>query len=190
MLGGSFNPAHAGHLHISELALKRLRLDRVVWLVSPQNPLKEEAGMAPFADRLASAQAIVRQHPRIVVSDFEQRIQTRYTADTLAQLTGRFRGVRFVWIMGADNLIQFDRWQRWREIAGMVPFAVLARPGYMVDSTGSKAAQALRRYRLAEGDAGILATKAPPAWVLLHGPMNSLSSTAIRAGLAGTRPNG
>ncbi len=182
VLGGSFNPAHAGHLHISDLALKRLRLDQIVWLVSPQNPLKEETGMAPFATRFAGARAIVKQHPRIAVSDFEQRIHTRYTADTLTQLTSRFRGVRFVWIMGADNLIQFDRWQRWRDIAAMVPFAVLARPGYMIDSAGAKAAQALRRYHLSEGDAAVLAASAPPAWVLLHSPMNPLSSTAIRAG--------
>ena len=189
MLGGSFNPAHQGHLHISTLALKRLRLDRVVWLVSPQNPLKAESGMAPFAERFASAQAVVKQHPRIVVSDFEQRIQTRYTADTLVQLTTRFSGTRFVWIMGADNLIQFDRWQRWQEIARMVPLAILARPGYMIDSSGAKAAQVLGRYRLAESDAAVLAMMKPPAWVLLHGPMNHLSSTAIRAGLAGNPPS-
>ncbi len=127
LLGGSFNPAHEGHLHITKMCLKALGLDRVWWLVSPGNPLKPVKGMAPFAERLASAEAMARD-PRIVVSDIETRLGTRYTADTLAALTGRFPEIRFVWLMGADNMLQFPKWRNWREIAETVPIAVYPVP--------------------------------------------------------------
>ncbi|MEQ8827725.1 MAG: nicotinate-nucleotide adenylyltransferase, partial [Parvibaculum sp.] len=129
LLGGSFNPAHEGHLHITKMCLKALGLDRVWWLVSPGNPLKPVKGMAPFAERLASAEAMARD-PRIVVSDIETRLGTRYTADTLAALTGRFPEIRFVWLMGADNLRQLPGWDRWTEMMALVPVAVFDREPY------------------------------------------------------------
>jgi nicotinate-nucleotide adenylyltransferase len=145
LLGGSFNPAHGGHRHISLETLRRLKLDAIWWLVSPQNPLKPAAGMAPFASRLASARAVAR-HPRIRVTDIEARLETQLTVDTIAGLRALHPAVRFVWIMGADNLLQFHRWAAWREIARAVPIVVAARPGY------SHAARApamgwLRRWR-------------------------------------------
>ena len=127
LLGGSFDPAHAGHLHISEMALRRFRLDRVWWLVSPGNPLKPH-GPAPLAERIAAARRIA-DDPRIVVTGIEARLGTRWTADTIAALKARFPGVRFGWLMGSDNLVQFSRWDRWRGIAAQVPIGVIARPG-------------------------------------------------------------
>ena len=138
LLGGSFDPAHAGHLHISEMALRRFRLDRVWWLVSPGNPLKPH-GPAPLAERIAAARRIA-DDPRIVVTGIEARLGTRWTADTIAALKARFPGVRFVWLMGSDNLVQFSRWDRWRGIAAQVPIGVIARPA-------SSSARAMRTVR-------------------------------------------
>ena len=139
LLGGSFNPAHEGHLHASDLALKTLGLDYVWWLVSPQNPLKPERGMADFAARLAGAKAFAR-NPRIVVTGIEAELGTRYTIDTLHTLERRFPQLRFVWLMGSDNLVQFPRWRNWRAIFAAVPIAVIARPGSALAARRAKAA--------------------------------------------------
>jgi len=180
LMGGSFNPAHGGHLNLSLAALKRLSLDRVWWLVSPQNPLKPDDGMAPFADRLASAEALAR-HPRIDVSDIEARLGTRYTADTLAALVARYPAHDFVWLMGADNLIQIPAWDRWSRIFHTVPVAVFARPSYSLRALAGPAARRFRRHRLPEGKAGQLAGLRPPAWVFCHMRLDPTSASALRA---------
>lgn len=177
LLGGSFDPAHEGHAHITREALKRLRLDRVWWLVSPGNPLKAR-GPAPLSARMAAARAVM-DHPRVVVTDIEARLGTRYTAATLAALRARWPGVRFVWLMGADNLAGFHRWQRWDEIAARVPIAVFARPGVGVRALSGKAVRRLGRWRWRE-PAG-LAMAPPPAWTFLQVPLRDISSTRLRA---------
>lgn len=179
LLGGSFNPAHEGHREISLQALARLGLDEVWWLVSPQNPLKPVAGMAPFARRLAEARAIAR-HPRIRVTDLEARLGTRHTAATLRRLTRRFPGHRFVWLMGADNLVQIDRWRAWQQIFHLVPVAVWARPSYCFRALAAKAARRFAGARLQENAGRLLPATDPPAWVFVHGRLNPLSATAIR----------
>lgn len=179
LLGGSFDPAHAGHVHITRAALKRLALDRVWWLVSPGNPLKRH-GPAPLAARLSAARAIMR-HPRVCITDIEARMGTRFTAETLARLQARHPGVRFVWLMGADNLAQFHRWERWEEIAARVPVAVFARPGAGAALSG-KAARRLGGFRVPEAAAAGLARRPPPAWAFLQVPLCDLSSTRLRAG--------
>lgn len=182
LLGGSFNPAHDGHRHIAELALRRLGLDEVWLLVSPQNPLKPQAGMAPMAVRLASAAAVAADHPRIRASAIEQSLGTRYTADTLARLRVRFPAARFVWLMGADNLIQIACWARWRQIFQTVPVAILARPPYSQKALAAKAARRLAGFRVRDRDARGLSTVVPPAWIYLHTRLHPASATAIRAG--------
>jgi nicotinate-nucleotide adenylyltransferase len=176
LLGGSFDPAHAGHVHITREAMKRFRLDAVWWLVSPGNPLKAE-GPAPMAARIARARAEMAD-PRVVVTDIEARLGTRYTAETLERLIAIYPGVRFVWLMGADNLAQFHRWDRWREIMAMVPVGVLARPGYGVRARTSAAARAYRACQVAPD---VLGHAMPPAWAFVNMPMVNLSSSAIRA---------
>lgn len=185
LLGGSFDPAHAAHVHISAMALRRFRLDRVWWLVSPGNPLKVH-GPAPIDQRIARARAILTD-PRIIVTDIESRLGTRLTADTLAQLQARWPGVRFVWLMGSDNMVQFARWDRWREIAARVPIGVIARPGSRLPARFSRAAAALSRFRLPEEMAGQLALCTPPAWTLINVPMMPHSSSAIRARISADR---
>jgi nicotinate-nucleotide adenylyltransferase len=180
LLGGSFNPAHEGHRHISLLALQRLRLDAVWWLVSPQNPLKPEIGMATFENRFEMAKQVAR-HPRIKVSDFERKLGTRYTVDTLRMLSRRRRQDRFVWIIGADNLMQMPRWHRWTALFEMVPVAVLARPTYSPRSLSGAAAHRFRRNRLPDRMAGLLVDQKPPAWVFLHTPLHNASATQIRS---------
>lgn len=180
LLGGSFDPAHAGHAHITREALKRFGLDRVWWLVSPGNPLKPE-GPAPLAQRMAAARALMR-HPRVTVSDIEARLGTRYTAETLGALRARYPGVRFVWLMGADNLAQFHRWERWQEIAESVPVGVIARPGSRASARMAKAAGRYWRWRLPQEASRLLPRMAPPAWCFVNVPMSGLSSSAIRAG--------
>ena len=179
ILGGSFNPAHAGHLEISRTALRRLGLDQVWWLVSPQNPLKPAAGMAPLADRLKSARTLAKD-PRIRVTSLEQELRTYFTADTLAALRRRFPRTRFVWLMGADNLADISRWERWTQIFKGMPVAVLARPSYSVKSLAMKAARRFGKFRLPERAARKLAERRPPAWVFVAGRLNPLSATAIR----------
>jgi nicotinate-nucleotide adenylyltransferase len=178
LLGGSFDPAHVGHVHITREALKRFGLDRVWWLVSPGNPLKPRPP-APLADRMARARAMMR-HPRVSVTDLESRLGTRATFDTLSALRRRYPGVCFVWLMGADNLAQFHRWGRWREIMGTVPVGVLARPGTGEERL-SPAARAYAGARLRDGDAGVLGRQAAPAWCFVTLPMVDVSSSAIRA---------
>ena len=180
LLGGSFNPAHAGHLHVARAARRRLALDQVWLLVSPGNPLKPARGMASPAARLASARAIADGR-RIVATDIESRLGTHYTADTLRLLHTRFPRVAFVWLMGADNLAQFPRWRHWRRIAGTTPIAVLPRPGYVAGALAGRAAQMLRKRRLAAHEATALAGAPPPAWLFLPAAQHAASASAIRA---------
>lgn len=178
LLGGSFDPAHPGHAHITREALKRFGLDRVWWLVSPGNPLKSR-GPAPLATRMAAARKVM-DHPRVTVTDIEARIGTRYTAETLARLQAIYPGARFVWLMGADNLAQFHRWQDWEEIMHRVPVGVLARPGDRIAARMSKAARIYRDARLHGQAAAQLGRAVAPAWTFLNMPMTPESSTAIR----------
>jgi nicotinate-nucleotide adenylyltransferase len=179
LFGGSFNPPHAAHRLVALTALKRLGLDAVWWLVTPGNPLKAHSGLAPLAERVAAARALAR-HPAIKVTDIEARLGTRFTFDTIAALKARCPGVRFVWIMGADNLSQFHLWQNWRGIADLVPLAVVDRPGASLRAAGGVTATALARYRLDETDGRRLTMAKPPAWIFLHGLKSPLSSTALR----------
>jgi nicotinate-nucleotide adenylyltransferase len=183
LLGGSFNPAHDGHLHVSEVALKRLGLDHVWWLVTPQNPLKPAVGMAPQRERLAFAADKFEQHPRIVVVDVETALGTRYTIDTLAALKRRFPQVHFVWLMGTDNLKGFRRWKRWAEIAARVPIAVVMRPGTILAPLQAKAMQRFACARRDRASLSQLALAKPPCLVVLDGPRSTASATAIRQGL-------
>ena len=178
LLGGSFDPPHAGHVHLTREALKRLRLDQVWWLVSPGNPLKPNPP-APLPERMAAARAIMR-HPRVKITDLEAGFGTRATADTLRELQKAYPLVRFVWLMGADNLASFHTWERWPEIMARVPVAVLARPGQRMRALNSPAAQRFRREQVPAGDAEILGRLPPPAWLYLDMPMRHESSTALR----------
>ncbi len=184
LFGGSFNPPHEGHLLASHLALTRLGLDRVWWLATPGNPLKSPADLAALRARLEAARALVHD-PRIAVTGFESEIGSAFTADTLRYLKRRAAGARFVWIMGADNLGQFHRWRDWREIAALAPMLVVDRPGASFAALSSRAAVALARWRRPERDAGRLAFMEPPAWIFLHGPRSSVSSTALRGRTGG-----
>ncbi|RMA41277.1 nicotinate-nucleotide adenylyltransferase [Rhodophyticola porphyridii] len=179
LFGGSFDPPHAGHVHVSREALKRFELDRVWWLVSPGNPLKAE-GPARLDRRMAAARALVR-HPRVEVTDIEARLGTRYTGATLERMFALYPGVRFVWLMGADNLASFHRWQRWEWIMRNVPVGVMARPGQRISARTSKAAQVFRRHKLPAAAASRLAMSDPPAWCFLNVPMLDVSSSEIRA---------
>ena len=179
LFGGTFDPPHDAHLGACLLAMKRLSLDRVWWLVTPGNPLKDTRGLAPLEQRIVAAQALAR-HPRIDVTGIEAQIGTRYTYETIAYLRHHCPGVRFVWIMGADNLRSFHRWQKWRGIAGLVTIAVVDRLGPSLYATASAAGQALARARIPEAQAASLADRRPPAWVYLHGLKSPLSSTALR----------
>ncbi len=179
LLGGSFNPAHAGHLHISREALKRLDLDEVWWLVSPQNPLKPRCGMAPLEERLAGARAMARDR-RIRATALETLLGTQRTADSLQQICLRFPGRHFVWLMGADNMIQVSRWQHWQQIFHQLPVAVLARPSYSIKASTSKAAVRFRKGRLSGSRARGLALWPTPAWALFRIRLSTLSATGLR----------
>jgi nicotinate-nucleotide adenylyltransferase len=179
LLGGSFNPPHLAHRTISLFAIKRLKLDRVWWLVSPGNPLKDRDALHDLDERAEAARKMA-DDPRIDISCLESVIGTRYTVDTITYLRRRASGLRFVWIMGADNLAQFHRWQNWRRIAAEVPIAVIDRPPQSFRALAAPAAQALARYRLPENQAGRLADQHAPAWVFLTGMKLSLSSTGLR----------
>jgi nicotinate-nucleotide adenylyltransferase len=180
LFGGTFDPPHQAHLGASLLALNRLKLDRVWWLVTPGNPLKNTSDLGPLIERLTAARALTH-HPRIDVTGLEAVIKTRYTYDTILWLKARCPRVRFVWIMGADNLRSFHRWQRWRGIAKLVPFVVIDRLGPSLYAGASPAAQALRHARIPEHAAASLPYRKPPAWTFLHGLKSPLSSTALRA---------
>ena len=178
LLGGSFDPAHEGHAHISREALKRFKLDEIWWLVSPGNPLKKR-GPAPMAQRLEVARRVM-QHPRVRVTALETRLNTRFTAETLVGLRRSYPGVTFVWLMGADNLATFHRWDHWRDIIQGVPIGVLARPGERISARMSPAARQFRESRLRAREAARLAASEAPAWCFVNVPMSTASSTAIR----------
>ncbi len=180
LLGGSFNPAHDGHLAISEEALRRLNLDEVWWLVSPQNPLKSADNMAPQEGRARAAATLVHS-PKIRVTMLEREFGTAYTAKSLSLLVERFPQVRFVWLMGADNLVQIDRWQDWTKIFNTMAIAVFDRPTYSLRALAAKAARRFARFRRRESDVKRLADAPPPSWVFLHNRLNAQSSTAMRA---------
>jgi nicotinate-nucleotide adenylyltransferase len=179
LFGGSFNPPHAGHRLVTLTALRRLRLDRIWWLVTPGNPLKDTRVLPAQAARMTVCRRLMPE-PKVDITGFEAAIGTRYTLDTLRYLKRRCPAARFVWIMGADNLVQLHRWQGWREIARLMPMAVVDRPGATLKATSSRAAQVLARRRLPESAAAVLAVR-PGHWALLHGPRSAQSSTRLRA---------
>lgn len=181
LFGGSFDPPHEGHLLVSRVALRRLNLDRVWWLVSPGNPLKDTRHLAAIEKRMAAARALERD-PRVAVTGLEAMIGARYTFETLQYLTRRCPGARFVWLMGADNLLQFHRWRNWEKIARLMPIAVIDRPDATLKAAGAKAARRFAAARLKEERASRLADLRPPAFVFLHGPRIAQSSTALRRG--------
>jgi nicotinate-nucleotide adenylyltransferase len=181
LFGGSFNPPHEAHRSVSLFALKKLQLDRVWWLVTPGNPLKDTGLLPPLEKRVAAAQSVAK-HPRIAVTGLEAVIGTQFSYDTIAYLVKECPGVHFVWIMGADNLKNFHRWKNWREIAAMLPIAVIDRGGVGFAAMGSPAGQALARVRVPESNAASLATRPAPAFVFLHGLKMPLSSSALREG--------
>lgn len=179
LFGGSFNPPHAGHVLLADIALKRLELDQIWWIVTPGNPLKDARELTPLKDRLAACEAITSD-PRIKVTAFEAAHNVRYTADTLELVKSRNADVKFVWLMGADNLKNFHKWQRWQEIAQTFPIGVIDRPGSTLAFLTSKFAKTFDFARIDEDDAQALARRAAPAWTFIHGPRSPLSSTAIR----------
>jgi nicotinate-nucleotide adenylyltransferase len=187
LFGGSFNPAHEGHRLASLTALRRLGLDQIWWLVTPGNPLKDNRALPALAERLAIARRVAA-HPAIAVTGIEATLGTRFTAETLAALKRRFPLVRFIWLMGADNLAQFHRWQNWRGIARTMPIGVIDRPGSTHRAMRSRAAMALWRWRLDESDGLLLATEQPPAWLFLHGRRSDASSTRLRAARDALKP--
>lgn len=180
LLGGSFNPAHGGHRHVSQLALRRLALDRVWWLVSPQNPLKEEFGMAPLEARCAKAISIA-QHRRIDVTSLERELKTVYTIDTIRKLKLDASHVTFVWIMGADNLAEVARWKSWRSLFKHVPVAIFDRANYARKALGSEAARTFARARVSDRNSAGLLTKNLPAWMFVRSELHPASATSIRS---------
>jgi nicotinate-nucleotide adenylyltransferase len=180
LLGGSFNPPHGAHRLISETALKRLNLSQVWWIVTPGNPLKEHADLAPLAERIRLSRGVAR-HPRIKVTAFEAGLGAAFTAQTLIWLYERLPRVRFVWLMGADNLASFHRWNDWRTVFEIMPIAVEDRPGWRHRALASPAAARFARHRIPEGEAAMLPDLPPPAWCFVSGPLSKLSSTVLRA---------
>ena len=185
LYGGSFNPAHEGHRHVSLLAVRRLGLDKIWWFVTPGNPLKDPKILPPLEVRMRKA-AEIAAHPRIEITGAEAAFRTRYTADLVDILKRRAPAARFVWVMGSDNLAQLNRWDRWRDIARAVPIAIVNRPGFLLSGLNARAAQALARYRIDESDALTLPYQGPPAWTFLTAPRTSASSTALRKQTAAT----
>ena len=179
LLGGSFDPPHSGHMHISKWAIKEFSLDRIWWLVSPGNPLKKDAP-ADLDRRLSACNKLVN-HPKVIVTDLERVFNTRYTAQTLTSLKSQYRGVRFVWLMGADNLAEFHKWDRWQDIMHMLPVGVMARPNQQLAANCSPAARIFRESRLSVQSSTALPFKEAPSWSLLTGPMDDESSSKIRA---------
>lgn len=181
LFGGSFNPPHSGHVLVADIALRRLGLDQLWWMVTPGNPLKSRNQLAPLAERIALSRAIARD-PRIKVTAFEQSLGQSYTARTLEKIRQRNRDIRFVWIMGADNLKNFHLWQDWQKIARTYPIAVIDRPGDTLSYLSSKMVKTFDYARVDEAYAASLAWRQAPAWTFIHGPRSPLSSTALRAG--------
>ena len=179
LLGGSFNPAHDGHVHVSRAALKKLHLDYVWWLVSPQNPLKPQKGMASFAKRLETANCLAERHPRMIATGIEQALGTRFTIDTLRALKRRFPDTRFVWLMGSDNLVQIPRWRSWQQIFFLMPVAVVARPDSALAARHSKAANRFKFAALPADES--FADARPPAWTVIEVKRNPASATRLRA---------
>lgn len=179
LFGGSFNPPHEGHALVADIALRRLDLDQLWWMVTPGNPLKSRRELAPLAERVAASEALV-EDPRVKVTAFEAGLGLSYTAEVLAHVKARNPGIRFIWIMGADNLRDFHRWQHWRRIAATFPIAVIDRPGATLSYLSSPMARLLTRARVDETDAAALAHRKAPAWTFIHGPRSTLSSTALR----------
>ncbi len=184
LFGGSFDPPHEGHLLASRLALTRLRLDRLWWLVTPGNPLKDTQSLSPLSVRLAAARRLARD-PHIVVTDIEAKLGLRHTVEVIGYLRQHCPGVRFVWIMGTDNLLQFHRWRRWEKIMSQVPIGVIDRPGTNLRAPMAKALMRFAGARMPEYAAKKLGNARPPALAIVHGPRNSQSSSALRA----IRPN-
>ena len=180
ILGGSFDPAHAGHVALTRNALMRFGLDGVWWMVSPGNPLKSN-GPAPMDQRIAQARVIM-DHPRVTITDIEARLGTRYTADTLRALMHRYPRVNFVWLMGADNLHQFDQWRDWRWIMDHVPIGILARPASRLAPLSAKAARIYAHARLPARASQHLASGPAPRWCYINMPLSDLSSSALRSG--------
>lgn len=179
LFGGSFNPAHRGHVMVAQFALKRLQLDQVWWLVSPQNPLKDPGETGEYATRLAATRALASD-PRFVVTDIEQQGHCHNTAETLQLLAPAMKQAHFVWIMGADSLKDFHRWHDWTLIAKTLPLAILARPGYSIRALRSKTALRFEHARVPAQDAKTLVTRKAPAWTFISMPLRAESSTAIR----------
>ncbi|MEP3523857.1 MAG: nicotinate-nucleotide adenylyltransferase [Hyphomicrobiales bacterium] len=179
LFGGSFNPPHDGHRHVALTALQRLQLDRLWWLVSPGNPLKQNDGLPPLNQRLAQSRDLI-SHPRVDVTGCEATLETKYSADLVCHLVKRFPAVRFIWIMGADNLTNFHRWERWEDIAACVPICVIDRPGDTLATRSSRAAKKFGYARIDESDAKLLKNYKAPAWTFIHAPKMALSSTVLR----------
>lgn len=184
LFGGSFNPPHEGHTLVADIALRRLGLHQLWWLVTPGNPLKSGNGLPPLSTRLAMSENLARD-PRIRVTALEKSLGTAFTARTITHIVKRHPAVHFVWIMGADNLAGFHRWQQWRTIARTVPIAVIDRPGSTLSYLSSKTARTFERFRVNETDARALPFMRPPAWTFIHGPRSELSSTALRRKMNG-----
>lgn len=180
VMGGSFNPPHEGHSIVARTASRRLQLDQLWWLVTPGNPLKTHDGLAPLEQRMAACRELAGTDPRMKVTAFEAELGSAYTALTLQYLTRRFPDVHFVWVMGADNLANFHRWQNWRGIAAMMPIAVVDRPDWRLRALASPAAQALRSAQLPEQDASTLPIRPTPCWTFLTSKLSTLSSTELR----------
>ena len=178
LLGGSFNPPHIGHVHITEQALKAFRLHNIWWLVSPGNPLKEKCPTS-VESRVLECRKII-QNPKVLISDIELRLNTRFTAETLRKLFLLFPGVRFVWLMGADNLSNFHNWEEWTWIMENIPIGVMARPRQIVRAGLSKTAGRYMKYRVKSFNAAAIPFMSAPAWSLLGGSMQDISSTKIR----------
>ena len=178
-MGGTFNPPHAGHAIVAEAAVKRLRLDQLWFVVTPGNPLKSNGDLPPLDERMQAAQKFARG-PRMKVTGFEADLGTPYTAATLAFLQRRYPAVNFVWVMGADNLASFDRWQHWQAIASSFPIAVVDRPGWRLKSLSGRAGMALAKWRVPESLASKLPSMTPPVWTFLTTRLSALSSTALR----------
>lgn len=184
LFGGSFNPPHKGHRHVALTGLSRLNVDRVWWIVSPGNPLKSSDQNAPLAERVAAAKRMA-EHPRMIVTAFEAAYGIRHTAEMVTFVTRRHPAVRFVWLMGADNLATMHQWYRWRSIMRTVPVAVVDRPGASMASVSSPAARAFAADRRPETQARKIADAGAPAWVFLHVPLDPTSSTLLRRSAAG-----
>lgn len=180
LLGGSFNPAHAGHIHLSTEAKRHLKLDKVIWLVSPQNPLKRKDELAPYDKRLAHAQALTARYPFIEISDYEQQNGLFYSIDTITALQQDFRRTRFVWLMGADNLANFHRWRAWREMFASIPIAIFDRAPFSHAALHQPAALSQARFRIATRTAALLPELHPPAWCYIFMPRHPQSATHLR----------